>query len=152
MAKWIESADASLANGSKVIQLKGGVDASFVASSTAVVIEEASGNDRILEAVSGTAPDASGNSTITLRHTYDKTSIVSKKLKAFNTIEGLRDAIQATRALAAQMETARQELAAAVASIPKKSTDLSDMPSSLSGQGGKTLKVKSDGSGYELVT
>lgn len=152
MAGWIETADASLANGSKVITLKGAVDASFVASSTAVVIETAAGTDRILEAVAGTSPDGSGTSTITLRHTYNGTSIVSKPLKAFNTIEGLRDAIQGARTLMATMEAKITEMNQAIAGIPKKSTDLSDMPQSLTGQGGKTLKVKTDGSGYELVT
>lgn len=108
MAQWLEAVSASLAQGSKVINVTGSVDCSFVASSTAVIID-----DHIMEAVSGSAPDTSGRSTITLRHTWSGTAISNKKLNAFNTIEGLRDAIQKARTNADQLATATTALNAA---------------------------------------
>lgn len=94
MAGFLKSNTASLANGSKVVQITGGLNCSFVGSGTAVYI-----NDTLLEGISGTAADPSGNSTITLRDTYTGVSVVNGTLTAFNTIEGLRDAIQRAREL-----------------------------------------------------
>lgn len=96
MAGFLKSNTASLANGSKVIQITGGLNCSFVGSGTAVYI-----NDILLEGISGTAADPSGNSTITLRDTFTGVSVVNGTLTAFNTIEGLRDAIQRARELSA---------------------------------------------------
>lgn len=94
MAGFLKSNTASLANGSKVVQITGGLNCSFVGSGTAVYI-----NDVLLEGVAGTAADPSGNSTITLRDTFTGVSVVNGTLTAFNTIEGLRDAIQRAREL-----------------------------------------------------
>ena len=99
MAGFLTSSSVSLDNGSNVVNVTGSVDCSFVVSGTAVYI-----NDMLMEGVSGTAADPSGNSTITLRNVYTGTSIVGGTLVAFNTIEGLRDAIQMTREPSAQFQ------------------------------------------------
>ncbi|QYW06110.1 tail spike protein [Shewanella phage vB_SspS_KASIA] len=99
MAGFLTSSSVSLDNGSNVVNVTGSVDCSFVVSGTAVYI-----NDMLMEGVSGTASDPSGNSTITLRNVYTRTSIVGGTLVAFNTIEGLRDAIQRARELSAQFQ------------------------------------------------
>lgn len=86
---FLKSDSVSLTNGTKIVTLTGSVDCSYVVSGTAVYI-----NNILLEGVSGTKPDVSGESTITLRDEYTGTSITGGVLQAFNTIEGLRDAIQ----------------------------------------------------------
>lgn len=100
MAGFLTSSSVSLDNGSNVVNVTGSVDCSFVVSGTAVYI-----NDMLMEGVSGTAADPSGNSNITLRNVYTGTSIVGGALVAFNTIEGLRDAIQRARELSAQFQS-----------------------------------------------
>lgn len=99
MAGFLTSSSVSLDNGSNIVNVTGSVDCSFVVSGTAVYI-----NDMLMEGVSGTASDPSGNSTITLRNIYTGTSIVGGELVAFNTIEGLRDAIQRARDLSIQFQ------------------------------------------------
>ena len=105
MAGFLTSSSVSLDNGSNVVNVTGSVDCSFVVSGTAVYI-----NDMLMEGVSGTAADPSGNSTITLRNVYTGTSIVGGTLVAFNTIEGLRDAIQRARELSAEFQAGLGEI------------------------------------------
>lgn len=105
MAGFLTSASASLTTGTKLITISGNVDCSFVVSGTAVYL-----NNILMEGVSGTAPDPSGNSSITLRNVYTGSSIVGGTLVAFNTIEGLRDAIQRARELAAIQVTNNSQL------------------------------------------
>lgn len=99
MAGFLTSSLVSLANGSKTVNLTGSVNCSNVVSGTAVYI-----NGELFEGVLGTASDPSGNSTITLRNTYTGTSITGGTLVAFNTIEGLRDAIQRARDLSLEFQ------------------------------------------------
>ncbi len=89
---FLRSTSVSLDNGSKVVKLTGSVDCSYVISGTAVYI-----NDKLLEGVSGSSSNPDGESTIELRYAYTGTSIVDGTLVAFNTIEGLRDAIRRVR-------------------------------------------------------
>lgn len=101
MSAFLISQSVSIANGSKTIYLTGGVNASFVAPGTATFIVSADASYYSFnEAVSGTAADTDGNSTITLRNEWAGASIVGGKLTAFNTIEGLRDAIRRAREIA----------------------------------------------------
>ena len=70
------------------------VDFSHVVSGTAIYVDGV-----LYEGVSGTAPDPSGNSSVTVKENITP-AIVSGSLKGFNTIEGLRDAISNARGIA----------------------------------------------------
>lgn len=99
MAGFLTSNSVSLANGSDTIYITGSVDCSQVYSGTAVFID-----GELLEGIEGTEPDISGNSTITLRYIYTGTTLTNSKMIVFNTIEGLRDAIEKAGAITEQYE------------------------------------------------
>ena len=101
MSAFLISASVSVAAGSKTVSLTGGINASFVAPGTAVVIVASDGTHfNFAEGVSGTAADVNGNSTITLRNNWAYPTVTEGQLTAFNTIEGLRDAIRRAREIA----------------------------------------------------
>lgn len=79
---------AGLVAGTSTVTLTGSIDASQVVPGTAVFI-----NGSIFEGISGTAADGGGNSTITLRNTSNLSTIVGGQLVAFNTFEGMREAL-----------------------------------------------------------
>lgn len=99
--KFLVSPSATASNGSKTITVTGNVDCSHVYSGTAIAL----GTRQVVEAVSGTKPDVSGNSVITLRDNWaDPTT--TAKLVAFNTIEGLAEAIRRAREVVQASEAA----------------------------------------------
>lgn len=99
--KFLVSPSATATNGSKTITVTGNVDCSHVYSGTAIAL----GTRQVVEAVSGTKPDGSGNSVITLRDSWaDPTT--TAKLVAFNTIEGLAEAIRRAREVVQASEAA----------------------------------------------
>lgn len=132
MAGFLRSPSVSLQSGSKEIQVTGGVNCSFVVSGTAVYL-----NDMILlEGVSGTNTDLSGNSTITLRDTYLGDTITGATLTAFNTIEGLRDAIQRARSLAARLDESTTFFGQIItATTPTIEVDINGVPTEVTPYG-----------------
>ena len=92
--QFLVASNASILDGTKTITISGGVNASRVFSGTAVFL---GGSDNPAEAVSGTAPDGSGISTITLRNNWTQGDISNQSLVAFNTNEGLAEAISNVR-------------------------------------------------------
>ena len=91
------SPSVTLNTGTKTILLTGDINCSNVTSGTAIFLD---GGNLLVEGVAGTAADPSGNSSITLRETYTGATLTNVSLTAFNTIEGLRDAIQRAREVA----------------------------------------------------
>lgn len=99
--KFLVSPSATATNGSKTITVTGNVDCSHVYSGTAIAL----GTRQVVEAVSGTKPDGSGNSVITLRDDWTDPTTTAK-LVAFNTIEGLAEAIRRAREVVQASEAA----------------------------------------------
>lgn len=99
--KFLVSPSATASNGSKTITVTGNVDCSHVYSGTAIAL----GTRQVVEAVSGTKPDVSGNSVITLRDDWTDPTTTAK-LVAFNTIEGLAEAIRRAREVVQASEAA----------------------------------------------
>ncbi len=92
--QFLVAQNASITDGTKTITISGNVDCSRVYSGTAIFL---GGADNPAEAVSGTSPDGSGNSTITLRNSWSQGDIVNQQLVSFNTNEGLAEAISNVR-------------------------------------------------------
>lgn len=90
--KFITSPSATATNGSDIITITGNADCRNVYSGSAVFL----GTRHVVEAVSGTAPDVSGNSTIKLRTPWSDPTTTAN-LTVFNTIEGLAEAIRRAR-------------------------------------------------------
>jgi len=91
--KPLTAASATATNGSITVTVFGSVDCSRVYEGTLVQI----GDFQVVEAVSGTAVDSgTGQSTITLRVAWPE-STTTDKLIAWNSIEGLGQAIQRAR-------------------------------------------------------
>lgn len=96
---FLESTSASIDTGSSTIVLRGNIDCSHVSSGTAIFLDN---GQKLVEGLRGTAPETStGTSTITLRKAWTGASLTNVQLTAFNTIEGLRDAIRRARELTA---------------------------------------------------
>ena len=93
------SPSVTLNTGTKTILVTGDVDCSYVSSGTAIFLD---GSELLVEGISGSAADPSGNSSITLRETYTGATLTNVPMTAFNTIEGLRDAIQRAREITEQ--------------------------------------------------
>ena len=92
--QFLVASNASITDGSKIVNISGNVDCSRVYSGTAVFL---GGADNPAEAVSGTSPDGSGNSTITLRNNWSQGDVVNQQMVTFNTNEGLAEAISNVR-------------------------------------------------------
>jgi len=92
--QFLVASNASILDGSKTISISGNVDCSRVYSGTAVFL---GGTDNPAEAVSGTYPDGSGISTITLRNNWSQGDVSNQPLVSFNTNEGLAEAISNVR-------------------------------------------------------
>lgn len=111
---FLKSPSVSIANGSRTVTLTGNIDASFVVPGTALLFTAADGTRYdLVEGIAGTKPNVSGNSTITLRENWADPTVTNGKLTAFNTIEGLRDAIRRARDItreAGQVTTAFSDL------------------------------------------
>ena len=90
---------ASLTTATDVINLTESIDASYVDSGTVIFL-----NGEIFEGISGTSSDGGGLSTITLRNAYTGSTITNQPMTAFNTIEGLRDAIRRVRNAVSDIE------------------------------------------------
>ncbi|MDP2715547.1 hypothetical protein [Rheinheimera sp.] len=101
--KPLYSASATATNGSTIINVTGNIDCSWLKPGSIVQV----GTRQLVDAVSGTVPDGSGNSTITLRRPWaDPTT--TAPLLAFMSWEGLADAVVKLRALAEANESALQ--------------------------------------------
>jgi hypothetical protein len=87
--KPLYSASATVTNGSDIVQVTGNVNCSFLQSGAIVSI---SGSNRLVDAVSGTGIDGSGNSTIKLRRPWPGATITGQML-VFMSYEGLADAV-----------------------------------------------------------
>lgn len=88
--EFLRSGSVNITNGTKDITVTGSIDCSGVYSGTAVFIN----NEQVVEAVSGTGFNpATGEATITLRYNWDKPTVTSGTLVAFNSIEGLNSAV-----------------------------------------------------------
>lgn len=82
------SASSTATNGSDIITVTGNVNCAFIASGAIVSL----GTRQLVDAIAGTAPDGSGNSTIKLRRPWaDPTT--TGPLLAFMSWEGLADAV-----------------------------------------------------------
>jgi len=95
MASGFVVGTASVNNGSKIVTLDGGVDASQVTSGTAVFIGDPTFPP--VEAISGTVGQ------ITLRENWPNASQTSEPFTTIYTIEGLRDAVQKASDTSANM-------------------------------------------------
>lgn len=89
------SASATATSGSTTITVTGNVNCSFLSKGSIVCL----GTSQAQAAVSGTAPDGSGNSTITLKRPWP-TGTVTAPLLAFMSYEGLADAVIRLRNIA----------------------------------------------------
>jgi hypothetical protein len=93
--KFIRSPSVSISNGSKLLTVTGSVDTYHVYSGTVLFV----GSNPPREAVSGTTVDNSGNSVITLTDPWDLPSVSGQPLVAFNSNEGLPEAIRSARSI-----------------------------------------------------
>lgn len=100
-AGFLNSNAVTLTTNTNIIAVTGNVDCSFVSSGTAIFLD---GGRVLVEGLSGTAPDPSGNSAITLRKEYKGPTLTDVPMITFNTIEGLRDAIRRAREIAEQSQ------------------------------------------------
>jgi len=103
--KFITSPSATATNGSDIITITGNADCRNVYSGSAVFL----GTRHVVEAVSGTAPDVSGNSTIKLRTPWSDPTTTAN-LTVFNTIEGLAEAIRRAREIVEGTQTIADQL------------------------------------------
>ena len=103
--QFVISASATATNGSDVITVTGNADLRNVYSGSAVFL----GTRQVVEAISGTAPDVSGDSTLTLRFPWTDPTTTAK-LVVFNTIEGLSEAIRRAREVVAGAAEINNEL------------------------------------------
>lgn len=87
--KPLYSPSATVTAGSDIVQVTGSVNCSFVMSGSIVNI---AGGNRLVDAISGTGVDGSGNSTIKLRRPWAGTTI-SGPMLVFMSYEGLSDAV-----------------------------------------------------------
>jgi hypothetical protein len=121
------SDSVSLTTGTKIVNITGSVDCSYVSSGTVVHLDGTP-----FEGVSGTREDISGNSTITLRNTYNGTSLVGVSLLAFNTIEGLRDAIRDAREIVTNATGISESFSEIITSTEQSITiDIDGVPTSV---------------------
>lgn len=101
---FLKSPSVSLDTGSSTIIVTGSVDCSFVSSGTAIFLD---GGQILLEGLKGTSYDpVSGESQITIRDSWQGSPLVGVDMKAFNTIEGLRDAIIRARDIISNVDEA----------------------------------------------
>ena len=99
------SESATATNGSDTIAVTGNVDCSYIYDGFLVAL----GTRQVVEAVSGTAPDGSGNSTITLRRPWAPANTTAPLL-GWNSIEGLPAAVNRLRELIGQSSEINDEL------------------------------------------
>jgi hypothetical protein len=95
--KPITSENATATNGSATVSVSGSVDCSKIYQGSILHL----GGNNPVEAISGTVPNQSGTSLITLRQPWGFATITSKLL-VFNTIEGLVGAIQSAQQIVEQ--------------------------------------------------
>ena len=91
--EFITSPSVSVTNGSDIVTVTGSVDTYHVYNGTVVFI----GNNPPVEAISGTIIDGSGNSTIKLAKPWGLVTVTNEPLVAFNSNEGLPEAIRRAR-------------------------------------------------------
>lgn len=87
---YIEAQQASISNGSAVVSVSGeSVDFSGIQEGFMVVLDGL----YVVPALSGTAPDGSGDSTLTLKDDWDKATLSNVKLLSFPTFAKVSDAV-----------------------------------------------------------
>ncbi len=104
---FLKAQTATLSTNTSVINLTGDIDCQYVSSGTAIFLN---GGTILVEGISGTTPDLSGNSSITLREEYTGSNLTDVSMIAFNTIEGLRDAIRRAREMTDQQTATNSSL------------------------------------------
>lgn len=92
MSAFIESASVSVVGASITVNVTGGIDCGQIVSGTAVVIDGI-----LVEGVEGTAADGSGLSTLTLAKPWAFADKAAVRMIAFNTFEGMVEAIRRSR-------------------------------------------------------
>jgi hypothetical protein len=92
MSAFLESGSVSIVAASSVVTVTGSIDCGQVVTGTAVVIDGI-----LVEGVSGTAPDGSGVSSLTLAKPWDFADKTAVRMIAFNTFEGMVEAIRRAR-------------------------------------------------------
>jgi len=112
--KFITSNSATATNGSDVVTVSGNTDCRYVYSGTAVFL----GSRQVVEAISGTAPDANGNSFINLRYAWPFPD-TTDRLVAINTIEGMSESIRYAREVVSNTEVISAEADRAAANADK---------------------------------
>lgn len=126
--KPLYSASATATQGSKIINVTGGVDCSFLKPGSIIAL----GTRQLVDAVSGTAPDVNGDSTITLsRNWTDPTT--TGALLSFMSWEGLADAVVTLRNMADASESALQGAFSFMGSWDATAGDLPPAPADNTG-------------------
>jgi hypothetical protein len=92
MSAFLESASVSVANGASAVTVTGSVNCGQVVKGTAVIIDGI-----LVEGASGTAANSSGVSTITLAKPWAFPTKSAVRMIAFNTFEGMVNAIARAR-------------------------------------------------------
>lgn len=95
--KLLTAPSAQATNNSLIVTVFGNIDCSRVYEGTSVQIA----GYNVVEGVSGTAPDGNGESTITLRYVWPEDTTTGR-LTAWNTFEGLGNAIQRAKDIVEQ--------------------------------------------------
>lgn len=124
MSAFLESASVSIANGSSTVAVTGATDCGQVVSGTAVIIDGI-----LVEGASGTAPDGTGASSITLAKPWAFATKSAVRMIAFNTFEGMVGAIARARAAAlnsAEVLTAFDEVL--TATTPTVTIEINGVP------------------------
>lgn len=178
---FLVSSSVTLTSGTKIIEVTGDVDCSYVSTGTIIFLD---GAKQILEGVSGTAANPLGKSFVTLRSEFEGETLTNVPMTGFNTVEGLKDAIrrardttdegqskvdttQFTNFITESSESLDLDLEnGSVSTAPyawlvtkvkdliskNKIQDLENIPSSLLGSKGKVLAITEDETGVEFVS
>ena len=88
---FLVSNSVTLTSGTKIIEVTGDIDCSYVSTGTIIFLD---GAKQILEGVSGMAPNPLGKSFIMLREVFTGETLTNVPMTGFNTVEGIRDAIR----------------------------------------------------------
>lgn len=124
MSAFLISASVSVANGSNTVTVTGSINCGQVVAGTAVFID-----GLLAEGASGTAPDGSGVSTLTLALPWPYPTKSAVKMIAFNTFEGMVGAIARAREAAlnsAEVLTAFDEVL--TATTPTVTVNINGVP------------------------
>lgn len=124
MSLFLESQSVSVVNGSTTVTVLGSVNCSQVYPGTGVLI-----SNILVEGIAGTAANNLGTSTITLSKPWGFADVSAVRLVAFNTIEGMGQAIRMARSAAEASAGVLQSFNLVLSSTsPTVEIDLNDVP------------------------